>query len=167
MNLISKELLQAKNEPLKVDLEMANGQLFDHEGIVETIEGEFDNETGNIAFRATFNNPDRLLRHGETGNVIVKNPYKNAILIPQKATFEVLDKKFVFVVDKNGLKSWDNPINEMLKSATMEIPNCEFSVLITSGIKWQNFNRKNELNNFNLLIVINFGNNKLVFSNFS
>lgn len=94
---------KAKNEPLKVDLEMANGQFFNHEGIVETIEGEFDNETGNIAFRATFDNPDRLLRHGETGNIVVKNPYKNAILIPQKATFEVLDKKFVFVVDKNNV----------------------------------------------------------------
>jgi membrane fusion protein (multidrug efflux system) len=94
---------KSKNELLKVNLEMANGQIFNQEGIVETIEGEFNNETGNIAFRATFLNPDKVLRHGETGNVVVKNPYKNAILIPQKATFEILDKKYMFVVDKNNV----------------------------------------------------------------
>jgi len=70
---------------------------------VETIEGEFNNETGNIAFRTTFPNPKGLLRHGETGNIKMGMPLKNAILIPQKATFEVLDKKYVYVVDKNNV----------------------------------------------------------------
>ena len=94
---------KSKGKMLKVNLEMANGELFDQEGIVETIEGEFNNETGNIAFRATFNNPNKLLRHGQTGNIVVKNKYTNALLIPQKATFEVLDKKYVFVIDKNNV----------------------------------------------------------------
>lgn len=84
----------------KVQLEMANGQRFPHEGTVETLEGEFDAETGNIEMRAVFANPERLLRHGETGRVIVSRPYPGAILIPQRATFEVLDKKYVFVLDK-------------------------------------------------------------------
>lgn len=88
---------------LKVKLRMANQQLFDHEGIVETIEADFNNETGNIAFRATFPNPKALLRHGETGTVIAKIPYKNVLIIPQKATFEVLDHKYVFVVDENDV----------------------------------------------------------------
>jgi membrane fusion protein (multidrug efflux system) len=70
--------------------------LFEQDGIIETIEADFNNETGNIAFRATFNNPTRLLRHGETGNIFMYTPIKNAILIPQSATYEVLDKKFVF-----------------------------------------------------------------------
>jgi len=87
----------------KVNLLMANNQLFDYPGVVETIEGEFNNETGNIAFRATFPNPKGLLRHGETGNIEMTVPLKNAILIPQKATFEVLDKKYVYVVDKNNV----------------------------------------------------------------
>ena len=87
----------------KVNLRMANGALFDQEGVVETIEADFDNETGNIAFRATFPNPKLLLRHGETGDVLMPVALKNAILIPQKATFEILDKKFVFVVDDNGV----------------------------------------------------------------
>ena len=83
----------------KVQLQMANNQLFDQSGIVETIEADFNNETGNIAFRATFLNPKRLLRHGETGTILMPVYLKNAILIPQKATFEILDKKFVYVVD--------------------------------------------------------------------
>jgi membrane fusion protein (multidrug efflux system) len=84
----------------RVELEMANGRIFPHPGIIETIEGEFDNETGNIEFRATFPNPDRILRHGETGNIRMNIPYKDALVIPQKATFEVLDKKYVFVVNE-------------------------------------------------------------------
>nr|WP_187270923.1 efflux RND transporter periplasmic adaptor subunit [Neolewinella aurantiaca] len=88
-----------------VELKLANGRIFDHHGIVSTIEGEFDHQTGNIEFRATFPNPDRLLRHGETGNIEMALPFKDAMLIPQKATFEILDKKYVYVVnDKNELE---------------------------------------------------------------
>lgn len=82
---------------------MANKAIFDQTGVVETIEADFNNETGNIAFRATFPNPKRILRHGETGNILMPVPLKNAILIPQKASFEVLDKKYVFVVDKDNI----------------------------------------------------------------
>lgn len=82
-----------------VNLLMANHQIFKHPGIVETIEADFDNETGNIPFRATFPNPEGLLRHGETGNVEMTVPLKGALIIPQKATFEVLEKKYVYVVD--------------------------------------------------------------------
>ncbi len=86
---------------LKVNLLMANNELFKYSGEVKTIEADFNNETGNIAFRATFPNPDGLLRHGETGNIRMTVPLKNAIIIPQKATFEILEKRFVFVVDKD------------------------------------------------------------------
>ena len=91
------------NDLMKVDLLMANNRMFDYTGIVETIEADFNNETGNIAFRATFPNPKALLRHGETGNIQMNAPMKNAIIIPQKATFEVLEKKYVYVVDKNNI----------------------------------------------------------------
>jgi membrane fusion protein, multidrug efflux system len=96
----------SSKDMLKVDLIMANHQKFRFPGLVKTIEADFNNETGVIAFRATFPNPDGLLRHGETGNVLVSVPIKNALIIPQKATFEVLDKKYVFVLNKNNeLKS--------------------------------------------------------------
>lgn len=88
---------------LRVKLEMANHQLFEQVGVVETIEADFNNETGNIAFRATFPNPKRILRHGETGNVLMPTVLKGALLIPQMATFEILDKKYVFVVDEQGM----------------------------------------------------------------
>ena len=82
-----------------VKLTLANGKTYDHTGKVETIEADFDNETGNVAFRASFPNPDGLLRHGETGNVVLTDMMDGVLVIPQKATFEVLDKKYVYVVD--------------------------------------------------------------------
>ncbi len=86
----------------KVKLQMANKQIFEEEGVIETIEADFNSSTGNIAFRATFPNPRGILRHGQTGNVLLPVALKSAILIPQKATFEILDKKYVYVVDKEG-----------------------------------------------------------------
>ena len=92
-----------KDSAVKVNLLMANNKLFKYPGVVETIEADFNNETGNIPFRATFPNPDGLLRHGETGNIQMSVPLNGALIIPQKATFEVLDKKYVYVVDKNNV----------------------------------------------------------------
>lgn len=92
-----------RDDKSEVRLLLANNKEFNQNGIVETIEGEFNNETGNIAFRATFPNPDRILRHGETGSILMTIPLTKAIIIPQKATFEIMDKKFVFVVDKDDI----------------------------------------------------------------
>ena len=78
-------------------------KMFAHTGVVKTIEADFNNETGNIAFRATFPNPEGLLRHGETGTIQVPVPVKGALLIPQKCTYEVLSKKYVFVISDDGL----------------------------------------------------------------
>lgn len=87
----------------QVQLKMANGKIFDQSGTVTTIEADFNSETGNIAFRATFPNPKGILRHGETGNILMTDELKGALLIPQMATFEVLDKKFVFVVGRDSV----------------------------------------------------------------
>ena len=86
-----------------VRLLLANNQPLSYCGNVETIESEFNNETGNIAFRASFPNPDRLLKNGETGKVLMTMPQKNALLIPQKATYEIQDKKYVFIVGKDNV----------------------------------------------------------------
>jgi membrane fusion protein (multidrug efflux system) len=95
--------LQKKNNQLdSVQLILANNRTYPLKGFVETIEADFNNETGNIAFRATFLNPNSLLRHGETGNILMPVKLQNALLIPQKATFEILEKKFVYVVDKTN-----------------------------------------------------------------
>lgn len=91
-----------------VSLVMANGDLFNQTGQIQTIEGQFDNETGNIAFRAKFPNPEKLLRNGETGKIRMTLPLKNALIIPQKATYEIQDQKYVFVIDKNGVAKSKN-----------------------------------------------------------
>lgn len=117
---------KSKDSLLRVDLKMANGKMFENKGVVETIEADFDNETGNIAYRATFPNPKGLLRFGETGNVVITTPLKNAVLIPQKATYEVLDKKYVFVVTK------DNTVKAREVKIAAEIPHI---YVIASGLK--------------------------------
>ncbi|MGZ5302726.1 MAG: efflux RND transporter periplasmic adaptor subunit, partial [Bacteroidia bacterium] len=111
LNYITK--VKKSDKQPEVKLQMANKELFDQSGIIETIQAEFNNETGNIAFRATFPNPDGVLRHGETGNILMPVSLKNALIIPQKATFEILDKKYVFVVDANNkVVSREITINE-------------------------------------------------------
>ena len=87
----------------QVGLLLANSEPLKYKGKVEVIESEFDSETGNIAFRAGFPNPDKLLKNGETGKVLMTIPVKNALVIPQKATYEIQDKMYVFVVDKNNV----------------------------------------------------------------
>ncbi|MFV8325271.1 efflux RND transporter periplasmic adaptor subunit [Flavobacterium sp. ZS1P14] len=87
----------------KVSLLLANNEPLKYKGNVEVIESEFNNETGNIAFRAKFPNPDKLLKNGETGKVLMGVPVKNALIIPQKTTYEIQDKMYVFVVDKNNV----------------------------------------------------------------
>lgn len=90
-------------EGTKVALKLANGEQFAQEGTITAIESDFDNRTGNIAFRATFPNPDGLLRHGQTGNILMLSRLRNVLLIPQKATFEVLDHRYVYVIDKDDV----------------------------------------------------------------
>ena len=87
----------------KVGLLLSNNEMHKYKGIIETVESEFDNTTGNIAFRAKFPNPEYLLKHGETGKIQMIVPLKNALIIPQKATFEIQDKIYVYVVNQNNV----------------------------------------------------------------
>ncbi|MFO0557540.1 MAG: efflux RND transporter periplasmic adaptor subunit [Polyangiales bacterium] len=89
-------------EPETVRLRLANDEMFSQPGTIQTIEADFNNETGTIAFRAGFANPDGLLRHGETGEIVMTTRLPQVLVIPQKATFTELDKQFVFVLDANN-----------------------------------------------------------------
>ncbi|PWV49090.1 efflux RND transporter periplasmic adaptor subunit [Chitinophaga sp. S165] len=100
---LSYKAQQSNTGKLEVNLLTADKQLFKHPGVVETIESEFNNETGNIAFRATFPNSDGLLRHGETGTILINKPLKDALIIPQKATLEIMDRKYVYTVGKDNV----------------------------------------------------------------
>ncbi len=96
----------SNNNKMEAGLLLANNQPHQYKGMVETIESEFDKNTGTIAFRAKFPNPKYLLKHGETGKVQLTVTIKDALIIPQKATFELQDKIFIYVVDeKNTIKS--------------------------------------------------------------
>jgi membrane fusion protein (multidrug efflux system) len=93
---------QHKEDP-QIELVLAKGKKFPQIGKIAAIEADFNNETGNIRFRADFPNPDRLLRHGQTGTVLISRVLKDAIVIPQRATFEILQKRYVYVVDKEDV----------------------------------------------------------------
>lgn len=87
-----------------IQLRLANGQIFDKNATTTlTIESEFNRETGNIEFRADFANPEGLLRHGQTGTLLINQNLSGALVIPQRATFEILDRRYVFVVDGKGV----------------------------------------------------------------
>lgn len=86
----------------EVRLILADGTPYPYEGKVETMEGEFKASTGSIAFRARFPNPDKILKHGATGRIILSNIIKNALMVPQKSVFEIQDKYYLFVVDSTN-----------------------------------------------------------------
>ncbi|MFO0980057.1 MAG: efflux RND transporter periplasmic adaptor subunit [Planctomycetaceae bacterium] len=86
---------------LKIDLRLANGEIFPQEGKIGAIEADFNNTTGNIAFRADFPNPGGLLRNGQTGTVLIHRTLSNVVVIPQRATFEILDKRYVYIVGED------------------------------------------------------------------
>lgn len=92
----------AERRKLPLSLILANGTTFASKGYLQNVEGEFDNGTGNIAFRAKFANVNRILRNGETGTVRMNIPVRNVMIIPQQSTYEIQDKKYVFVVDARG-----------------------------------------------------------------
>jgi membrane fusion protein (multidrug efflux system) len=86
-----------------IELVLANGKKFPQTCESIRREAKFNNETGNLAYRADFPNPDGLLRHGQTGTILIHRPLKEAIVIPQRATFEILDKRYVYVVDTDNV----------------------------------------------------------------
>lgn len=92
-----------KGQEERIELVLANGRKFAHVGKIGAIEAKFNNQTGNIPFRADFENPEGLLRHGQTGTILISRVQKDAVVIPQRATFEILDKRYVFVVDAKNV----------------------------------------------------------------
>ena len=92
-------MLNDPEEDLSVGLELANGNVFSEHGEIGAIEADFDNRTGNIAFRADFANEEGLLRHGQTGTILLRKTLKGALVIPQRATYEILAKRYVYVIE--------------------------------------------------------------------
>lgn len=92
-----------------VNLRLADGNMYGLEGKVATVSGVINHATGAASVRAIFDNPAGLLRSGSTGSILIPYVESNAIIIPQKATFEIQDRKYVYVVNDSN-KTVSTPI---------------------------------------------------------
>jgi membrane fusion protein (multidrug efflux system) len=86
-----------------VELKLATGEIYSEKGTIETISGMMDTKTGSAKMSAMFKNPKQLLRSGNTGSVLIPKTITNAILVPQTATYELQDKKFVYVLNDSNM----------------------------------------------------------------
>ena len=107
-----KSLSDASLHANEATLILANDDIHSEKGIVETTEGQIDPNTGNIAFRARFKNPKLIIKNGASGKVRLLKRFQNATIIPQKSTFEIQDRTYVFVLNaKNEIKTRAVSIN--------------------------------------------------------
>lgn len=82
----------------EVSLQLSNGARYSHSGKIDAVSGIVDVSTGSVRMRAKFPNPEHLLRSGSSATVIIPSVRKNAIVIPQTATFEIQEKVFAYKV---------------------------------------------------------------------
>jgi membrane fusion protein (multidrug efflux system) len=99
-----------------VQLLLSDGSLYDRKGKIETVNGLINTETGSANARATFPNPNGLIRSGSSAIVRIPNHVKSAILIPQSATYEVQDKRFAVTVGADN-KAKSTAINILPNAA--------------------------------------------------
>ncbi len=85
-----------------VKLQLADGTIYEHEGKVSRMSGVIDAATGSVQLIASFPNPERKLKSGGTGNLIIPRQNTAAIIIPQACVSEVQNKKFVYTLDKDN-----------------------------------------------------------------
>ena len=90
---------------LELSLTLSNGSAYPLKGRLAALSGIVDGSTGAVQLRADFPNPDHLLRHGATGTVVLPTPKTGCLVIPQKATYEIQEKKFVFKVEDGVARS--------------------------------------------------------------
>ena len=83
-----KTLTEKINNFPAVELQLVNGQLYEHKGKIETVTGQVNKSTGTVSFRATFPNPGRLLTNGNSGNIRIPKTYKDVLVVPEASTFE-------------------------------------------------------------------------------
>ncbi len=105
----TRSLTEAINAMPQVNLILADGSVYPSSGKVATVSGVIDNTTGSASVRALFANPSGMLRSGNTGQVSIPVNTPNAIVIPQKATFEVQNLKYVFTLNDSN-KTVTTPI---------------------------------------------------------
>ena len=110
-----------------VKLQLADGSIYNHPGKVATVSGVIDPTTGTVSMRADFPNPERVLKTGASGSIVVPHTATGAVIIPQDAVVEVQDKHFVYIVGK------DNKVK--YTPVTLNPQNDGKTYIITSGLK--------------------------------
>ena len=85
-----------------VKLQLADGSIYDHEGKVTKMSGVIDQATGTVQMIAVFPNPERLLKSGGSGSIVIPHSNSAAIVIPQACVSEVQNKKFVYTLGKDN-----------------------------------------------------------------
>lgn len=97
---------KALNEMDSVSLMLSDGGMYESKGRISSISGVINKSTGSVSLRADFPNPNRLLHTGATGNVVLKNQYKDVIIIPQSSTVTLQDKMVVYrVIDGKAVST--------------------------------------------------------------
>lgn len=97
-----------------VKMELSDGTLYDQEGKIDAVSGVIDQTTGSVSMRAVFPNSKNILRSGGTANIVFPYTMENVILIPQYATQEIQDKKFVYVLQgDNTLKHTEVQVSDL------------------------------------------------------
>lgn len=117
-------LLSNMNE---VSLLLPDYTLFNQKGKIQTVSGQVDEETGSFHVRAIFNNPDNLLRTGNSATIQLPRTIKGAFLIPQSATYEIQGGVYVYLVNNQS----------QVKSTkiTVTATNSGLAYIVTNGLK--------------------------------
>ncbi len=85
-----------------VKLQLADGTVYTHEGKVTKMSGVIDQATGTVQLIASFVNPEKKLKSGGAGTIIIPRIASSAIIIPQSCVSEVQNKKFVYTLGKDN-----------------------------------------------------------------
>ena len=110
-----------------VKLQLNDGTIYGHEGKVTKMSGVIDSSTGSVQLIATFPNPEKLLKSGGAGNIVIPRVNTDAIIIPQSCVTEVQNKKFVYTVGK------DNKVK--YTEINVDPQNDGNTYIVTSGLK--------------------------------
>lgn len=102
MNAEGKTFQDKIEKMPEVNLILSNGMPYSQKGKIETFSGQANTQTGSFNVRASFSNADRILRSGNSGTIQIPNELKDVILIPQKATIELQDKRMALLADKEN-----------------------------------------------------------------
>ena len=110
----------------EVELKLADGTMYEHKGKIVSVAGSIDTKTGAANMSADFDNPAKILRSGATGTIYIPREIANARLVPQSATFEMQDKKFVYV--------FNDSITEM-REIKVDNLTYEQNYIVTEGLE--------------------------------